>query len=220
MLLRDRFALEAGLDLHIGLPDSVGPDRLADLVVKRDWVALFRTLPFATIISGFNPKGLVFRVGTNPRLKSLTELATRRYLNLELPSFGGVVTARALAKAYSLFAAGGQKLGISPKTIRELEAPGITPSGGGIDMFYGIPTAYALGFSKPFPAFPFGSDDRAYGTPGAGGSQGFADPATGLGFAYTPNRLNAGVLDDDRARSLRGTVYSCLQSARAGATHV
>ena len=42
---------------------------------------------------------------------------------------------------------------------------------------------------KPFPGFRFGSSDRAFGTPGMGGSFGFADPDQQVGFAYVRVRL-------------------------------
>jgi CubicO group peptidase (beta-lactamase class C family) len=79
-----------------------------------------------------------------------------------------------------------------------------------IDGFYCFDTAYSLGFCKPFPRWRFGSSETAYGTPGAGGSQGFGDPDLGLGFAYAPNRLAIGVMDDPRAAALRGALYNCL----------
>ena len=47
--------------------------------------------------------------------------------NLEVPSGGGVGTARAIAHAYSVFATGGKELGLRSETLRELTAPA-TPS--------------------------------------------------------------------------------------------
>jgi len=47
-------------------------------------------------------------------------------------------------------------------------------------------SAVSLGFMKPFPKFVFGSSEKAFGTPGLGGSFGFADPDTGIGFAFRP----------------------------------
>ena len=41
---------------------------------------------------------------------------------------------------------------------------------------------------KPFPILPFGSSPRAYGHTGSGGSFAFADPETGIGYAYVMNR--------------------------------
>jgi hypothetical protein len=42
---------------------------------------------------------------------------------LEVPSGGGVGTARAIANAYGVFAAGGRGLGLRPETIEALMAP-------------------------------------------------------------------------------------------------
>lgn len=47
---------------------------------------------------------------------------------------------------------------------------------------------FSLGFMKPNVGFPFGSVS-SFGHPGAGGSLGFADPETQIGYAYVPNRL-------------------------------
>lgn len=208
-LVRDRLSGSSPKDMYIGLPEAISNERLAELVVSPDFRAM-RQLPMRTILSSFNPFSLFHRVAGNPKLKHLTEVSTRPYMALELPSFGGVATARGLASTYSLFAGHNPILRCGSETFVQLEASAMQPSAGDRDIVLGIPTAYSLGFSKPSPFFNYGSDQRAYGTPGAGGSQAFADPATQLGFAYTPNNLRLGVLDDARAIALREATYRCI----------
>lgn len=77
-------------------------------------------------------------------------------------------------------------------------------------MVLKVETRLSMGFMKPFPSFRFGSSGRAYGTPGMGGSFGFADPDTGVGFAYAPNRHGFHVWDDPREKALRDVAFSCL----------
>ncbi len=79
------------------------------------------------------------------------------------------------------------------------------------DLLLRARRAYALGFSRPVPEFWFGSPGgRAFGTPGLGGSFGFADPDLKVGYAYTPNRLGIRLSDDPREVSVRTAVYACL----------
>ena len=52
-----------------------------------------------------------------------------------------------------------------------------------------LDASFSLGFGKPTSKFVFGSTDRAFGWPGLGGSFGFADPDTGIGFGYVMNKL-------------------------------
>jgi CubicO group peptidase (beta-lactamase class C family) len=73
-----------------------------------------------------------------------------------------------------------------------------------------VDASFALGFSRPSSRFRFGSTNRAFGHPGAGGSFGFADPDAGIGFAYAPNRLGHHLRDDPREKSLRDALYRCL----------
>ena len=72
--------------------------------------------------------------------------------------------------------------------------------------------AYSFGFYKPCPAVCFGINDRAYGSPGFGGSMGFADPELELGYAYAPNLLILGQGQDPRETALRKALYTCLRS--------
>ena len=59
-------------------------------------------------------------------------------------------------------------------------------------------------------AVRFGSSDRSFGHPGAGGSFAFADPGREVSFAYVTNRLGMHLNDDPREKSLRDALYRCL----------
>ena len=50
--------------------------------------------------------------------------------------------------------------------------------------------------------FVFGSSDNAFGTAGLGGSGGFADPDTGVGFSYVMNKMgfHFSIRDNPRLR--------------------
>ncbi|GJM41833.1 MAG: hypothetical protein DHS20C20_21150 [Ardenticatenaceae bacterium] len=77
-----------------------------------------------------------------------------------------------------------------------------------IDQVLG-PTAFSLGYLKPLPSCLFASP-RACGTPGAGGSFGFTDPDTQLGFAYVMNKSNFYIWNDPDEVALRKATYSCI----------
>ena len=53
--------------------------------------------------------------------------------NLEVPSGGAVGTARAIARAYSVFATGGRELGLRQETLDLLAAPAVPPTRGFYD---------------------------------------------------------------------------------------
>ena len=81
--------------------------------------------------------------------------------NLEAPSGGGVGTARAIAKAYGVFASGGRELGLRAETIEALKAPAIPSRHGFYDECFRGPAKFSLGFMKPSEAFPFGHPARS-----------------------------------------------------------
>jgi CubicO group peptidase (beta-lactamase class C family) len=210
VFFQDEIAGKLGGGMYIGLPKEVSDTQLAGIQIGRDLRAAF-SLPLRLILDAIKPASLFSRIARNPKVKSLREYSTRPYLQIELPSVNGVATARAIAHVYGVFASGGADLGLNSETLERLERPALAPSLGPADAVFRIEMAYSHGFCKPFPFFPFSTSTRAYGTPGAGGSQGFADPETELGFAYVPNSLLLGAIDDKRAAALRDAIYSCLR---------
>lgn len=64
---------------------------------------------------------------------------------------------------------------------------------------------------KPCSSFPFGSNEASFGHNGAGGSFGFTDPNTQLGYAYVPNRMEFHFFNDPREKALRDACHCCLR---------
>jgi CubicO group peptidase (beta-lactamase class C family) len=64
---------------------------------------------------------------------------------------------------------------------------------------------FPLGFMKPSESFRFGHSG-AFGAPGAGGSMGYADPQTGIGYGYVTNRMGTNLSGDPRDIALRAAI--------------
>jgi CubicO group peptidase (beta-lactamase class C family) len=131
--------------------------------------------------------------------------------NLEVPSGGGVGTARAIAHAYSVFATGGRELGLRQETLDLLAAPAVPPARGFYDECMKAEVQFSLGFMKPSPVWPFGSAS-SFGAPGSGGSLGFADPIAGVGYAYVTSQMGTRITGDPRDLALRDALYSATQA--------
>jgi len=143
------------------------------------------------------------------QLAGYVDWNNRSNLEVEVPAGNGVGTARAIARAYSAFAEGGAELGITPDTMARLTAP--PPTAVAKDEVLGVPSYFALGYLRPVPGFAFASSARAFGTPGVGGSFGFADPDVRLGYAYVMNKMCYYLNDDPREKALRDAVYRALR---------
>ena len=67
-----------------------------------------------------------------------------------------------------------------------------------------------MGYGRPSPLIRYGSTPRAFGTMGAGGSFGFADPDARLAYGYVMNRMGTHLYDDPREKSVRDACYRCI----------
>ncbi len=214
----DEIAAPLDIEFYIGLPDDIPAERVAP--VLGDW---FRTkmvfnitkLPSAFVKNFLNPRSLTARTFANPKVVGMPHRYNDPEMRrIELPASNGIGTARAIAIAYGEFATGGRRLEITNETLAALTNPAEPPLEGQFDEVLRAPTTFSLGYCKPWPGFEFGSD-RAFGTMGAGGSFGFAEPDLGLGFAYVMNRMDFYLWDDPREHALRVAALECA-TALAG----
>ena len=207
---QEEIATPLGLDFYIRLPDSIPNSRLAKIQKFNSFLALFSVKPASLLLASMNPHSYTYRamfVNPGPWLPIDDERVYTR--NLEVPSGGGVGTARAMAQAYSVFATGGHELGLRKETLDALMAPAVPPTNGFYDEVVKKEWALSLGFLKPCPTYPYGTAS-AFGSSGAGGSFGFADPQTGVGYAYVCNRMGAKQGGDPREMALRKAFYKAI----------
>jgi hypothetical protein len=69
---------------------------------------------------------------------------------------------------------------------------------------------FSLGFMKPSESVPFGTPE-AFGSPGAGGAMGFADPAMQIGYGYVTCAMGTRLSGDPRDVALRDALYADCQ---------
>lgn len=213
----EEIAAPLDLDFYIGLPSSVDRNRVALIhpMVKRDALLHLHTLPPRLAAAFANPFSLVGRATTvTADLKEPDAMNREEFRVVEMPGMNGMGTARSVAKLYGSAATGGSELGLSPAVRDALEGPAVPPTMGVRDKVMHFDTSYSLGLGKPMSTFVFGSSDRAYGWPGAGGSFGFADPETGVGFGYVMNNMRFAMLDDPRHVALRQALFREVLGAR------
>ncbi|MCP3803587.1 beta-lactamase family protein [Allokutzneria sp. A3M-2-11 16] len=212
--LADEVLVPLGIEFYIGTPPTIPEERIAELVPAKPALRDFTTpggVPTRMLLEFMLPWTLTAKSFSNPRLRDITALSRPPWRELDLPAGNGVGTARSLAALYGEFATGGSRLGVDRATLRAIEADPVPLGTGSRDRVMHLAEArFSLGFWKPFAAWRFGTDSRAYGTPGAGGSFGMADPATRSGFGYVPNRLGRRLWNDPREAALREAFQRCL----------
>jgi CubicO group peptidase (beta-lactamase class C family) len=201
-----------GIEFYIGTPADIPEERIA--VIKDLVIALMifhlGDMPGRFSLAMLNPRSLSSRSFMNPKLKNPSDLGVPPLRYVEMPAANGIGQVRGIARAYNAFAMGGGELGIGEETMKELTQPAVKPSGGCFDQVLKLDTNFSLGYIKPFPDFEFGSSVRSFGTMGAGGSFGYADPDAGIGYAYAMNRMGYCIFDDPRDKAIRDALYGCL----------
>ena len=214
---QEEIAKPLGLDFWIGLPEAIEPrvsQMLPHVYKPEDTVTPFlrdlatnkQSIP---ALFYFN-SGAVLGGGLNTRAGHAAEIGAAN----------GITNARGLAGMYAPLANGGGKL-VDGKTLARMGEVSMATHD---DATLRIPTRFALGFMKSIDnrqrslaAKLWGEDcdsvimgSAAFGHVGAGGSLGFADPAAGLSFGYTMNRMGPGLLMNGRGQPLVDAAYLSL----------
>jgi CubicO group peptidase (beta-lactamase class C family) len=200
---RDEVAQPLGLDFHIGVPEPEHA-RCAEMT----GIPLPSTeeqMGLAAAIMS-DPESIAARAFMNPPSIALG-VNHAAWRSAEIPGANGHAGARDLARVYGTLARGGDRI---------LDAAGIArcaeEQSHGADKVLPITTRFGLGFMLPQdrPDARFGPSRRAFGHPGAGGSVGFADPESRVGFGYVMNRMGPHILLDPRAVTLIDATYAAL----------
>lgn len=209
---QDEIATPLGEDVYIRLPEAIPNSRLAALAPP----SAFRMLtgfPLRFMLETMNRRSNIYRaLVVNPGTAVYQDGQHVYARHLEVPSGGGVGTARGIAHAYGVFAAGGRELGLRQETLDLLAAPAVPPARGFYDeCLKGDGVQFSLGFMKSTPVWPFGGA-RSFGSPGSGGSLGFADPVAGIGYAYVTSQTGTCLTGDPRDVALREALDASIQS--------
>jgi CubicO group peptidase (beta-lactamase class C family) len=214
---QNEIARPLGLDFWIGLPEEIEP-RVAPIIAYA-YKANEAKTPFMIDLATRrdSPAALFyFNVGA----WRTGGANTRAGRAAEIGAANGITNARGLAGLYAPLANGGGKL-VDGKTLARMGEVSMATHD---DATLRIPTRFALGFMKSMDnrrrsvgAKLFGPDvdsvimgSAAFGHVGAGGSLGFADPAAGLSFGYTMNRMGPGLLMNERGQALIDAAYLSL----------
>jgi CubicO group peptidase (beta-lactamase class C family) len=202
----EEIAAPLGLEAYIRLPESIPDSRLAT-IARPPMAVMLRDFPLGLFLDTFMPWSKIVRSLKGSELPHDPERIYAR--NLEVPSGGGVATARGIARAYSVFATGGRELGLKQKTLDLLASEALPPAFGFRDVCLKGNVRFSLGFMKPSAEIPFGSAS-SYGSPGAGGAMGFADPEAGVGYGYVTSQMGASLNGDRRDVALRDALYAAI----------
>ena len=213
---QDEIATPLAIDAYIRVPDGIPNSRLATLEPPGR-VRMLLGFPLRLTLDAMSHRSNIYRaLVINPGSAVYLDAQRIYARNLEVPSGGAVGTARAIARAYSAFANGGHALGLRRETLDLLAAPAIPPTHGFFDECLKGEVQFSLGFMKPSPAWPFGTPS-AFGSPGSGGSLGYADPATGVGYAYVTSQMGTSLTGDPRDVALRHALDAVVSVSRPSA---
>jgi CubicO group peptidase (beta-lactamase class C family) len=208
---REVFAQPLNLDLWIGLPEEENA-RVATVYAAKSGRPPEPKKFYSDLTT---PGTLARKTFTSPYgLNSVSGMNTPAIRAQPIVSFGGIGSASALAKFYSMLANGGKLDGqtfFSKETIAWMT----TTLSDGMDGVFQIPTAFSAGFMKDSPDAArrmFGMSPNAFGHPGAGGSHAFADPENRISFAYVMNQMEQSVLPNEKSFRLVDAVYRAFET--------
>ena len=203
---QENFARPLNLDFWIGLPEEQN-SRVATMYAARSGKPPEPKQFYADLVL---PGTLARKTFTSPYgLNAISQMNSVEIRQQPIVSFGGIGSASALAKFYSMLANGGKADGqtfFSGETLERMK----TTLSDGVDRVFQMPTAFSAGFMKDARATTrriFGPSRTSFGHPGAGGSHAFADSENKIAFAYVMNQMEQSLLPNEKSLRLVDAIY-------------
>ena len=211
---RAHVAEPLGADFHIGLPDTehARTSTLHGRLISGDPSKTSADVPEA--LKNFmremaDPSTMTGGAFNNPRIPP-DAVNTAEWRRAEIPAANGHGTARALARIYGTLSRGGEIDGVRILESESIERAIAVQADGPDAVLGGMPMRFGLGFMLRSPIMPLSPSPRSFGHPGAGGSLGMADPDARVGFGYTPNKMQMGLVGGAGAFAMLKAFFDAL----------
>ncbi len=200
--LKEQIADPLELPLLLGVDENA--HELADLHGVREMPSKDRIYLFGKVLA--DRDSMTAKALTNPATL-MTSSNRPEWRRMELPSANVHTNAESLARLLGA-CIGGEEV-ISREALQRL----MTEESAGMDPVLTTPTRFGPGVMLQMPGDPeagFGRVPAGFGHPGSGGSMAFADPETGVAFAYVMNQMGPYLMVDPRPRALADAFYRCI----------
>ena len=194
---KEEVASKLGADFHIGL-DQGDDSRVAELQPPQQGPGAENVEPDSILARTFAGAALT---GAEPR--------TEEWRRAEIPAAGGIGNARAVARIHSALACGGQVDGVSLMSESGVHVI-LEEQTRGMDLVFGTPLVFGMGFGLNDSAFPISPNPRAFFWGGWGGSLAVIDLDARVSIAYVMNRMESNLMGDPRGASIAQAVYAAL----------
>jgi len=190
-------------DFHLGLDPKAHP-RCADLIGPNH--ALNKGIALTPLVQNARPiprTALAIRTQENPVIRPFKDACSGAWRQAEIPASNGHATAEGLAKLYQ---------GALNKTLINLDVRQqacVRVVSDQQDLILNQVIERSQGGFILNPNAGFGPNQHAFGHNGAGGSSAFADPESGVAFAYVMNQMQP-AQTQPRAPKLAEVFFNCL----------
>ncbi len=211
---RENVAEPLDADFHIGLApehDARTSDLHGQLVARLDKETRSKLPPkLAQFMRDMtDPSTMTGAAFANPK-QSPGSVNSRAWRAAEIPAANGHGTARSLARIYGALARGGEIDGVRILERASIERATQEQAFGPDAVLGGLPMRFGLGFMLRHDLIPLSPSPRAFGHPGAGGSIGMADPDAKVGFGYTLNKMQMGLIGSAGAFAMIHSFYEAV----------
>ncbi len=194
---REEVAEPLGADFHIGL-DPAHDHRVGELLPPTQGLGS----------TGAESGSIADRTFSGAAIDA-TEPRGEAWRRAEIPAAGGIGNARSVARIHSALACGGTVDGVSLMSESGVDTI-LEEQIRGVDLVFGVPMVFGMGFGLNDPALPISPNERAFFWGGWGGSLAIIDLDAGISIAYVMNKMAPDLMGDLRGGSLAAAVYQSL----------